>query len=111
MSVAEGVLKYKRQSEELLMQSGLPYTILRPGRLTDGPYTSYDLNTLLQATAGNRQDIQIAAKDELNGETSRIALAGVHASQSQLECSAADFFLQDLISPLSASQCRKRCLC
>ncbi|KAA6429530.1 MAG: hypothetical protein FRX49_00922 [Trebouxia sp. A1-2] len=70
-----GVLKFKRQSEELLMQSGLPYTILRPGRLTDGPYTSYDLNTLLKATAGNKQDIQIAAKDELNGETSRIALA------------------------------------
>lgn len=58
------------------MQSGLAYTILRPGRLTDGPYTSYDLNTLLKATAGNKQDIQIATKDELNGETSRIALAG-----------------------------------
>ncbi|KAL0049990.1 hypothetical protein WJX82_002194 [Trebouxia sp. C0006] len=70
-----GVLKFKRQSEELLMQSGLAYTILRPGRLTDGPYTSYDLNTLLKATAGNKQDVQIAAKDELNGETSRIALA------------------------------------
>ena len=78
-SAAEGVLKYKRQSEELLMQSGLAYTILRPGRLTDGPYTSYDLNTLLQATAGNRQDIQVASKDELNGETSRIALAGMDA--------------------------------
>ena len=72
-----GVLKYKRQSEELLMQSGLAYTILRPGRLTDGPYTSFDLNTLLQATAGTRQDIQVAARDELNGETSRIALAGM----------------------------------
>ena len=72
-----GVLKYKRQSEELLMQSSLAYTVLRPGRLTDGPYTSYDLNTLLQATAGSRQDIQVAAKDELNGETSRIALAGM----------------------------------
>lgn len=59
------------------MQSGLPYTILRPGRLTDGPYTSYDLNTLLKATAGTRQDIQVATRDELNGETSRIALAGV----------------------------------
>ncbi|KAL0042235.1 hypothetical protein WJX77_006800 [Trebouxia sp. C0004] len=70
-----GVLKFKRQSEQLLMQSGLAYTILRPGRLTDGPYTSYDLNTLLKATAGNKQDVQIAAKDELNGETSRIALA------------------------------------
>jgi hypothetical protein len=73
------VLKFKRQSEELLMQSGLAYTILRPGRLTDGPYTSYDLNTLLKATAGNKQDVQIAAKDELNGETSRIALAGMLA--------------------------------
>lgn len=61
------------------MQSGLAYTILRPGRLTDGPYTSYDLNTLLKATAGNKQDVQIAAKDELNGETSRIALAGMLA--------------------------------
>ena len=71
------MLKYKRQSEELLMQSGLAYTILRPGRLTDGPYTSFDLNTLLQATAGTRQDIQVAAQDELNGETSRIALAGM----------------------------------
>ena len=75
------------------MQSGLAYTILRPGRLTDGPYTSYDLNTLLKATAGNKQDVQIAAKDELNGETSRIALAGmlaciriVHAYLSSLAC-------------------------
>lgn len=59
------------------MQSGLAYTILRPGRLTDGPYTSFDLNTLLQATAGTRQDIQVSARDELNGETSRIALAGM----------------------------------
>ena len=74
--VLAGVLKYKRQSEEVLQQSGLSYTIFRPGRLTDGPYTSYDLNTLLQATAGSRQDIQIASRDELNGETSRIALAG-----------------------------------
>lgn len=79
-----GVLKFKRQSEEALQQSGLPYTILRPGRLTDGPYTSYDLNTLLQATAGNRQDIQIASKDELNGETSRIALAEALLQSLQL---------------------------
>lgn len=34
------------------MASGLPYTILRPSRLTDGPYTSYDLNTLLQVGMG-----------------------------------------------------------
>jgi hypothetical protein len=34
--------------EQALMDSGLPFTILRPGRLTDGPYTSYDVNTLLK---------------------------------------------------------------
>ena len=72
-----GVLKYKRQSEQLLEQSGIPWTIFRPGRLTDGPYTSYDLNTLLQATSGNRQDVQLTAKDELNGQASRVVLAGV----------------------------------
>ncbi len=31
----------------------------RPGRLTDGPYTSYDLNTLLKATAGKRRAVVI----------------------------------------------------
>ena len=71
-----GVLKFKKMSEELLRQSGLPYTILRPSRLTDGPYTSYDLNTLLQATAGTRQDIQVSLQDDQLGETSRIAAAG-----------------------------------
>ena len=49
------MLKYKRQAEELLERSGLPWTIIRPSRLTDGPYTSYDLNTLLKATSGTRQ--------------------------------------------------------
>lgn len=29
----------------------------RAGRLTDGPYTSYDLNTLLKATAGERRAV------------------------------------------------------
>jgi len=27
----------------------------KTGRLTDGPYTSYDLNTLLKATAGQHE--------------------------------------------------------
>ena len=71
-----GVLKYKKQAETLLQQSGLPWTILRPSRLTDGPYTSYDLNTLLQATAGTRQDVLISAQDDQLGEASRIAVAG-----------------------------------
>jgi uncharacterized protein YbjT (DUF2867 family) len=42
------VLKFKHEVELALMASGLPYTLLRPSRLTDGPYTSFDLNTLLQ---------------------------------------------------------------
>ena len=33
---AFGVLKYKGMGEQALMDSGLPFTILRPGRLTDG---------------------------------------------------------------------------
>ncbi|KAG2448365.1 hypothetical protein HYH02_006947 [Chlamydomonas schloesseri] len=70
-----GVLKYKRDSEKHLEASGLPYTIIRPGRLTDGPYTSYDLNTLLQATAGTRQDVQLSPRDDQRGEASRIAVA------------------------------------
>ena len=134
-----GVLKYKGMAEEELRRSGLPYTILRPGRLTDGalagrmhtrgwvqrrrrhrdgvagggrtpgcaghgaalracggagqgtqnlpplppppplsspgPYTSYDINTLLRNTSGARQDVQLSMRDDLMGEASRIAVA------------------------------------
>ncbi|KAG2499927.1 hypothetical protein HYH03_002214 [Edaphochlamys debaryana] len=70
-----GVLKYKREAEKHLEASDLPWTIIRPGRLTDGPYTSYDLNTLLQATAGTRQAVQLSARDDQRGEASRIAVA------------------------------------
>jgi uncharacterized protein YbjT (DUF2867 family) len=82
------VLKYKRQAEQLLEASGLPYVLLRPGRLTDGPYTSYDLNTLLQATAGSRQDVQLSAAETQNGEASRIAVAGLlNVQASSVLCS------------------------
>ncbi|KAE8691669.1 NAD(P)-binding Rossmann-fold superfamily protein isoform 2 [Hibiscus syriacus] len=54
-----GVLKYKKKGEDFLRNSGLPFTIIRAGRLTDGPYTSYDLNTLLRATAGQRRRVVI----------------------------------------------------
>jgi uncharacterized protein YbjT (DUF2867 family) len=70
-----GVLKFKRMSEQLLQQSGLSYTIARPSRLTDGPYTSFDLNTLLKATSGSRQRVILSRKDDLPGEASRIATA------------------------------------
>ena len=56
-------------------RSGMPFTIVRPNRLTDGPYTSYDLNTLLKGVAGERQDIILTLKDDQVGETSRIAVA------------------------------------
>jgi len=58
-----------------LEASGIPYTLLRPSRLTDGPYTSYDLNTLLKATAGSRKDVVLSPQDDLRGEASRITVA------------------------------------
>ena len=71
-----GVLKYKGMGEEAVIAQRLPYTILRPGRLTDGPYTSYDVNTLLRATSGTRRFAEVAAGDTLlPEETSRIVVA------------------------------------
>jgi len=77
-----GVLKYKRKSEKYLEQTQkenddkFDYTIVRPGRLTDGPYTSYDLNTLLKATSSERRQVEIKRGDDFDPqETSRIAVA------------------------------------
>lgn len=72
---AFGVLGAKQAGEAAVMQSGLPYTIIRPGRLIDGPYTSYDLNTLLKATTQGKQGIVIGTGDTLTGQTSRIDVA------------------------------------
>ena len=80
-----GVLENKKKGEDALVASGVPYTIFRPGRLTDGPYTSYDLNTLLQGIAGERQDVTVALGDCLDGEMSRIALAEGVANAIQFE--------------------------
>jgi uncharacterized protein YbjT (DUF2867 family) len=81
-----GVLKYKKMAEDFLSDSGIPYTIIRPGRLTDGPYTSYDLNTLLQATSGTRHDVIIDQGDTLMGETSRIVVAEACVQALDLPC-------------------------
>ena len=71
-----GVLKHKRAGELALESSGIPFTVLRPGRLTDGPYTSYDINTLLRATSGTRRAVDLVEGDTLTPEeTSRIAVA------------------------------------
>lgn len=72
---AYGVLDAKQKGEQAIAQSGLPYTIVRPGRLIDGPYTSYDLNTLLKATTGGKQGVVLGTGDRLSGQTSRIDVA------------------------------------
>ncbi len=72
-----GVLDAKLYAEKALEQSGLPYTIIRPGRLIDGPYTSYDLNTLLRAKTDGKKAIVLGTGDTLNGDTSRIDVANV----------------------------------
>ncbi|KAK9157381.1 hypothetical protein Scep_003955 [Stephania cephalantha] len=70
-----GVLKFKKMGEDFVRNSGIPFTIIRAGRLTDGPYTSYDLNTLLKATAGQRRAVLIGQGDKLVGEVSRLVVA------------------------------------
>ena len=72
---AFGVLDAKLMGEKAITASGLPYTIIRPARLIDGPYTSYDLNTLLRAKTDGQKAVEIKAGDDLNGETSRIDVA------------------------------------
>jgi uncharacterized protein YbjT (DUF2867 family) len=72
---AFGVLDAKQKGEEAIIRSGLPYTIVRPGRLIDGPYTSYDLNTLLKATTGGKLGVVVGTGDTLVGDTSRIDVA------------------------------------
>ncbi|KAF3622323.1 putative scarecrow-like protein 3-like [Capsicum annuum] len=71
----EEKFQYKKMGEDFVRNSGLPFTIIRAGRLTDGPYTSYDLNTLLQATAGERRAVLIGQGDKLVGEVSRLVVA------------------------------------
>ncbi len=72
---AYGVLDAKAQGEAALVDSSVPYTIIRPGRLIDGPFTSYDLNTLLQATTHGKLGVVIGTGDRLNGDASRIDVA------------------------------------
>ena len=70
-----GVLDAKEKAEKAIAQSGFPYTIIRPSRLIDGPFTSYDLNTLLKATTEGKLGVAIGTGDILSGQTSRIDVA------------------------------------
>lgn len=74
---AFGVLDAKLAGEAAIKASGLPYTIIRPGRLIDGPYTSYDLNTLLRAKTDGKKAVALGTGDKLNGDTSRIDVANL----------------------------------
>ncbi|PQP91880.1 sanguinarine reductase isoform X1 [Prunus yedoensis var. nudiflora] len=87
-----GVLKYKKMGEDILRNSGLSFTIIRPGRLTDGPYTSYDLNTLLKATAGQRRAVLIGQGDKLVGEVSRLVVAEACIQALDIECTEGKTF-------------------
>lgn len=78
---AYGVLDAKEKAENALRSSELSYTIVRPGRLIDGPYTSYDLNTLIKASTDGKQGVVLGRGDQLLGQTSRkdVAAACVEA--------------------------------
>jgi uncharacterized protein YbjT (DUF2867 family) len=72
---AYGVLDAKGKGEASILRRGLPYTIIRPGQLTDGPYTSRDFNSLVQASTEGKLGVVVATGDTLNGQTSRIDVA------------------------------------
>lgn len=72
---AFGVLDAKLMAEKAIAASNLPYTIIRPGRLIDGPYTSYDLNTLLRAKTNGQKAVVLESGDRLDGDASRIDVA------------------------------------
>ena len=89
---AFGVLDAMARGEAAITTSGLPYTIVRPARLSDGPYTSYDLNTLLKATTEGKQGVRLGIGDTLNGETSRIDVAGACVAALGNDCAANQVF-------------------
>ena len=89
---AFGVLDAKLEGEEAIKASGLPYTIIRPARLIDGPYTSYDFNTLIRAKTDGNKAVVIGTGDRLNGETSRIDVANAIVECLKYEITAGKAF-------------------
>ena len=94
---AFGVLTAKEKAEELIKASGIPYTIVRPCRLTDAPYTSYDLNTLIKGESGARKEVLITTEEKLDGETSRVAVAEACMRSLMMEvCSNQEFSIESI---------------
>ena len=84
---AYGVLDAKGKGETAILRSGLPYTIIRPGQLTDGPYTSRDFNTLIQASTDSKLGVVVATGENTNGQSSRIDIAAACAACLSIESS------------------------
>ena len=82
---AFGVLDAKGKGESAILRAGLPYTIIRPGQLTDGPYTSRDFNTLVQASTEGKLGVVMSTGDTLNGQTSRIDVAAACVACLEIE--------------------------
>ncbi|EDX84458.1 NmrA-like family [Synechococcus sp. PCC 7335] len=82
---AYGVLDAKGKGETAILRSGLPYTIIRPGQLTDGPYTSRDFNSLVQASTDSKLGVVMETGDTLNGQTSRIDVAAACVACLEIE--------------------------
>lgn len=82
---AYGVLDAKSKGEAAILRSGLPYTIIRPGQLTDGPYTSRDFNTLVQASTEGKLGIVVGTGDTINGQTSRIDVAAACVAALEID--------------------------
>ncbi|NES99178.1 MAG: SDR family oxidoreductase [Sphaerospermopsis sp. SIO1G2] len=70
-----GSLDAKEKGENAIINSGIPYTIIRPGRLVDGPFTAYDLATLLKISTEGKLGVVLEKGDQLNGDASRIDVA------------------------------------
>ena len=93
---AFGVLDAKERGETAIIHSSLPYTIIRPGRLIDGPYTSLDLNTLIQAKTDGKLGVVMDTGDRLTGDASRIDVAA--ACVSALGIQAAENIICELVN-------------
>ncbi|MEM8615042.1 MAG: SDR family oxidoreductase [Cyanobacteria bacterium P01_H01_bin.105] len=91
-----GVLDAKSAAENALRNSGLSYTIIRPGQLIDGPYTSYDLNTLIKASTDGKQGVVLGSGDQLLGQASRkdVAAACVECLKAAAENKAFEIINQ-----------------
>jgi hypothetical protein len=96
-----GVLTYKKAGEECVKASGIPYTIIRPGRLSEGPFTGKGVacngwdedcttwqicwstaracaglnDRVLRATTGTLKGVNISNHDDLSGQAARSMVA------------------------------------